>query len=336
MTLRQTIQAAPTKANEIIEKLANTSNQAVKTRETLFTELSDELARYIEIEEQHLLPLLRRHTGTKTVVAGAASANKELRARLSELAAAPKNDDAFLEKLADLKKTFQSNVRDERKELLPAVLKALDDEEAAEVAAGIEAAAAEAEKAKRDEKRREAARAKVKAEQAEAAAAAEREAARAEKAAERLARKTAEQMEEALERTALSAQQVVAEAASSVSQRTSRVADEAREVMSTYGGTVEKAGDGLRAVSQSSKIAATAASQLMSAWMDLAGKAARTNAETSRQLFQVRSIAALAEVQQEYVSNVTRVMIEGNTAVLEIARQTSQQALRPLEAQLSR
>lgn len=153
MTLRQTIQAAPAKANEIIGKLANTSNQALKTRESLFAELSDELTRYVEVEEKHLLPLLRKHAGTKTVAADAAKGSKELRARLAELAAAPKNEDAFLEKLAELKKGFQSHVRDERKQLLPAVLKALDDEEAAEVAARIEAAAAEAENAKREEKR---------------------------------------------------------------------------------------------------------------------------------------------------------------------------------------
>ena len=52
MTLRQTIQAAPGKTTELITKLSATSNQAVKTRENLFAELSDELARYIEIEER--------------------------------------------------------------------------------------------------------------------------------------------------------------------------------------------------------------------------------------------------------------------------------------------
>ena len=65
MTLRQTIQAAPGKTTELITKLSATSNQAVKTRENLFAELSEELARYIEIEERQLLPLLRKHPETK-------------------------------------------------------------------------------------------------------------------------------------------------------------------------------------------------------------------------------------------------------------------------------
>lgn len=143
-------------------------------------------------------------------------------------------------------------------------------------------------------------------------------------------------MEQALERSAASAKQAVTEAASGVAEQTSKVANTAREVMTTYGGTVQKASEDLRAVSQSSRIAATGASQLVSAWMDWAGKAARTNAEASRQLMQARSIAALAEAQQGYVSSVTRNLIEGNSALLEIARQTSQQALRPLETQLTK
>jgi hypothetical protein len=309
MTLRQTIQAAPAKTDEIITKLAATSNQALKTRETLFAELSEELGRYVEVEEKHLLPMLRKHNGTKTVAANAAKGNKELRARLAELAAAPKNEDAFLEKLAELKREFQSHVRDERKELLPAVLKAFDDEEAAEAAQRIEAAAAEAEEAKREEKRKAAAKAQREAERAEQAAEAEREEKRkaaakakrgAERAAKRAAREAADKAAETVERTAANA--------------------------------VEAAG----AVSQSSRATANGAAQLLSVWMDWAGRTAEANAEASRRLLQVRSVAALAEAQQSYVASVTRNLIESNSAILEIARQSSKQALRPIELTLSR
>jgi hypothetical protein len=51
---------------------------------------------------------------------------------------------------------------------------------------------------------------------------------------------------------------------------------------------------------------------------------------------QVRSVAAFAEAQQGYVSTVTRNLMESNSAILEIAKQTSQQALRPLELTLSK
>ena len=90
MTLRQTIQAAPAKTTELITKLSATSNQALKTRESLFAQLSDELTRYVELEEQHFLPLLRKHSETKGLAADALKGNKEMRASLEKLSAMPK------------------------------------------------------------------------------------------------------------------------------------------------------------------------------------------------------------------------------------------------------
>ena len=144
MTLRQTIQAAPAKTTELISKLSATSNQAVKTRESLFAELSEELTRYVEIEEKHFLPLLRKHPDTKDLATEALKGNKDLRAALAKLAALPKDNDAFLAELGELNKGFQQHVRSETKELLPAVLKALSDEEAGTLAATMEGAVAEA------------------------------------------------------------------------------------------------------------------------------------------------------------------------------------------------
>jgi hypothetical protein len=46
----------------------------------------------------------------------------------------PKNNGEFLGKVAELKKVFQQHIRDDKKELLPAVLKVLSDEEAEAVA----------------------------------------------------------------------------------------------------------------------------------------------------------------------------------------------------------
>jgi len=183
MTLRQTLQAAPGKTSDLIAKLSETSNQAVKTREDLFANLSGELTRYIEIEEKHFLPLLRKYDDTKALVPDALKGNKDLRASLEKLTLMPKDTDAFLAGIDQLKKSFQQHIRDERKELLPAVLKALTDEEASDLAANIDSAVAEAEKIKRDEKREEAAKAKRDEEKAEADAKAKRDAAKAEREA---------------------------------------------------------------------------------------------------------------------------------------------------------
>jgi len=42
-TIRQLIQTSPAKANELFAKLAETSGNAVRTRERLFSELKEEL-----------------------------------------------------------------------------------------------------------------------------------------------------------------------------------------------------------------------------------------------------------------------------------------------------
>jgi hemerythrin-like domain-containing protein len=188
MTLRQTIQAAPGNTAELIKKLSETSNQAVKTREGLFAQLSDELTRYVEIEEQHFLPLLRKHAETKSLAADALKGNKDLRKSLEKLSVMPKDTDEFLAELDVLNKSFQQHVRNERKELLPAVLKAFSDEEAGELADSIEGAVADAEKVKREEKREENAQARRQAEEDEQARSDERAASRARKAAEQSAR----------------------------------------------------------------------------------------------------------------------------------------------------
>ena len=336
MTLRQTIQNSPAKTKELLAKLAATSNQALKTRETLFAELTEEVSFYVDLEEKHLLPLLRKQAGTKSIASEAAKVNKEVRANLHKLAAAPKDDDAFLERLGELSRSIQQHVRNERQELLPALLKALDDDEASQVAANIEAGIEEVESTKREKKREEAAAARREADEAEARAEAEREVIRAEKAAERQVREAAQKMEETVERGVEATRQTAQNVTAGVIEQAQQAASGAREAMTAYSGTVQKAADDLRAVSASTNIAATGLSQYASAWVDWAGKVARTNAEVTQQLFQVRSFGQFAEMHQNFVTSSTKHLVEHNSELLEIAQRTSKQALRPLEGQLSK
>src|SRR3954464_6623726 len=172
-TIRQLVQTSPAKANELFTKLVETSGNAVKTRERLFSELKEELELQMRLEEQHLFPVLRKHKETKNLVSDALNDNKETRKALSELERTPESEE-FASKVAELRKAFQQHVRDERKELLPAVLKALDDEEAEAIVEKIEGAKAEAEGGKRAKAEAEAA----KRAEAEAAKRAEAEAAK--------------------------------------------------------------------------------------------------------------------------------------------------------------
>lgn len=336
MTLRQTIQAAPGKSTELITKLSATSNRALKTRESLFAQLSDELTRYIEIEEQHFLPLLRKHSATKGLVSDALKGNKGLVASLEKLSDMPKDNDEFLAELDGLNKSFQQHVRNERKELLPAVLKAFSDEEAGALADNIDGAVAAAEKAKRDEKKEEAAHAKRQAEEAEHSAAAERAATRDREAAERSAREATEKAADTMARSAASVLDNVRPEAANTKERTQQVASETREAMTVYSGSSQKILVGLQAVRTSSTASAGAVAEIHSAWMEWFGSAARINADASRQLMQCKTVKQVAEIQKEFVTSALRNWMEGNAKILQIAQRTSKQAMGPLDSRLSK
>src|SRR3954453_15513955 len=167
MNLRTLMQVGPAKANELFARLAETSDGAVKTREKLFAELKGELELHTSLEEQHLFPVLRRNAETKELVADAVRDNRELRAKLAELDAMPKNDPAFPEQLRELQKTFRQHARDDKRELLPAVQRALSEEQVQGVAEKMEAGLAEAEQARQDEAEERRAKARQEREEAE-------------------------------------------------------------------------------------------------------------------------------------------------------------------------
>ncbi|QDA36211.1 hypothetical protein E4191_18995 (plasmid) [Paracoccus liaowanqingii] len=371
MTLRQTIQAASEKAADLITKLSATSNQAIKTRENLFTDLSNELSHYVEIEEQHLLPLLRKHAETKDLAADALKGNKDLRAALEKLSGQPKDDDAFLKALADLKKGFQQYVRNERKELLPAVLKVLTDEEAADMATGIEDSVEEARKADRDEKREEAAQAKREAEEKEQAAAkararaakirkekrdekleelalakreaeqekqaaaAKRAAVRTRKAAERAAREVTETVAHVMDEGSTTAEARTHDIAGTLAGRTQKIASDTREAMSVYGDTAREIFGDLQAAKSSPAVSTQVVSEISFAWMDWFGRAARANAQASRQLMRSRSLKDIAEVQKEFATSTMQNWMDRRAAVLRIAQRGSEQGPSPLQAHRS-
>jgi len=240
MKLRELLEAGPAKANGIFASLLETSNGAVKSREKLFTELKSELERLADLEEGHVFPVLKQHEQTKDLVPDAIKGNKELRAKLAALDALSKDDEAFIPKLEDLMKGFQHILRDEKKALLPAVLRAVSEdqvematrEQAAQQAASQKTAEEAARKAAENKAAERAAQQAAEKKAAESAAqkAAEKKAAEdaAQKAAERARsiadkkaaeqaadkaaeKKAAEQSRKAAERTAARAAQKAAD-----------------------------------------------------------------------------------------------------------------------------
>lgn len=137
MPARHFSQTPPDRANDLFDRILATSDGAAKTRERLLSELKDELALLASLQEQHLFPILQRH-GMIDLLQAATNDNNETTALLEELESMPKNGSAFLDKVAELRRAFQRHIRDDRKELLPAVLQVLSDEEAQAVAEQVE------------------------------------------------------------------------------------------------------------------------------------------------------------------------------------------------------
>jgi DNA repair exonuclease SbcCD ATPase subunit len=357
MTIRQVIHSGPAQANELFAKLAETGDGAVKTRERLFAELKAELGLLAGLEERHLLPVLRKHPGTKAVAADALADNKQVRALLAELERMPKDGQDFPGKLAELRQTFQRHVRDEKRELLPAVAKALSEEEARAVAERIEAGKAEAEEAKREAAEKQRAEAKREREAAEAEQAkreeAERRRAEAKRESEEAEKQRAEAKREREEAEAAQAKREEAERQEAeAAERRAREADEAAtrpvEAAARGGLRAVEAGAGIAAqssrqvadaagqvVEQTATSAAsaatrryrTAASQVLTIegglagfWLELARDQVADNAETLRKLAATRDWREALELQGTLVRDSVGRMSRLNGRCLEAVR----------------
>jgi phasin family protein len=152
MTNERFSRTPPVRANELFEKLLATSENALKTRERLVADLKEELELLARLQEEHLFPVLRQH-GMQGLVQDATRDNEETSTLLAQLERAPKNDAGFLRQVAELRRVFQQHIRDDKKELLPAVLKVLSDEEANAVVEKVEDDMAQNQEAKRAETR---------------------------------------------------------------------------------------------------------------------------------------------------------------------------------------
>jgi hypothetical protein len=142
-------QTPPDKANELFAQLLGTANEAIEAREQLLAALGQELELLASLQEQHLLPVLEKHPETAELVRGARDDNQQTRALLVELSAIPKDSDAFLTEVGELRQVFQQHIRNDKDELLPVVLKVLNEDEVEAVVEKVEEEIAEAEEIRR-------------------------------------------------------------------------------------------------------------------------------------------------------------------------------------------
>src|SRR5215210_4735878 len=330
-TIRQLIQTSPAKATELFTKLAETSGNAVKTRERLFSELKEELELQMKLEEQHLFPVLRKHKETKNLVSDALNDNKETRKALTELERTPKESEAFASKVAELRKAFQQHVRDERKEFLPAVLKALADEEAGAIVEKIEGAKAEVEEAKRAEAEEARTAAREEREQAEAVARQQRE--RVE-----TVRQTAESVgnvvrvsAEAPRRAAETAREAVQSGVGVAAQMAQQAADFGMGSFSDVTRRWQNAAASMTAVSQANTGLAMRYQGIWREFFQLAQQATQERTESVTRLMSARSPQHLLDANVDLLKREVQMFFKGQARVSQLLADAARDAQQRIE-----
>ncbi len=356
MNFQALMQAGPAKANELFARLSETSDGAVKTREKIFTELKGELELHTSLEEQHLFPILRRNTETKELVADAIKDNKELRAKLAEIETLPKNDEAFPERLKELQKTFRQHARDEKRELLPAVQRALSEEQVQGVAEKIEAGVAEAGQARQGESEERRLKARQEREQAERQAEAERtQRAAAEQARQNEAQQTSaklrqerEQAEhlaqqeaaakqaqdeakrhvrdaaETVTRTAMAAQMGVLRIVENAATDAQRIGADVRDAANSYTRAVQAMAPDARELAAWPNAVVGAMTEIRSAWIEWMGQTTRAGTQMSQDL-----LRQAAEQQQRFAADAVQGWMAHNARIMEITMRVAQENFRP-------
>src|SRR3954453_24239771 len=294
-TIRQLVQTSPAKANDLFAKLVETSGNAVKTRERLFSELKEELESQMKLEEQHLFPVLRKRKETKDLVSDALNDNKETRKALTELERTPKESEEFASKVAELRKAFQQHVRDERKELLPVVLKALDDEEAEAIVEKIEGAKAEVEEAKRAEAEERRAAAREEREKAEALRRQEGEGVETVRQAAESVSNVVRVSAEAPRRVAETAQEAVQRGVGTAAEMAQRAADFSAFSFTDVTRRVQNAAAGMTALVQTNTGLAMRYQAVWQEFFQLAQQANHARTENMTRFMSVRSPQQLLE-----------------------------------------
>lgn len=314
MTITQLIQNSPANANELFAKLAATGDGAAKTRDSLFAKLKDELDLQARLEEEHLFPVLRKHAETKELVRAALDGNKRTRAMLAELDGTPREGEGFLGKVEELRKAFQQHVRDEKKELLPAVKAALSKEEAEAVTAGIEAGMETVEQQRRDvasERRAAAQREREETERREADAKAEQRRVRQEAKRRETAKQEREQRARDEEKRQQAELRAAQRKARQEAERLQEEADAAERRARETAESMARSGETLLRNGQSLAVASSAA-------------AAESTAQTSQQVAGLvgdaveRTADMLVEAVQTY-SDTTQPMMDGVKALAGVA-----------------
>jgi hemerythrin-like domain-containing protein len=131
----------------ILEKIDETTERAVKTREELFTQLKTELDTHTRIEETIFYPALEEVDETRDITLEAFEEHKVVKTLLSELESMGKDQEEWTAKFTVLKENIEHHVEEEEGEMFTKARKVLGEEGAETLGTRMEKAKGEQEKA---------------------------------------------------------------------------------------------------------------------------------------------------------------------------------------------
>lgn len=120
-------------ASSLMEKLADTGEGAVKTREKNFEQLKNELQAHTAVEEEVLYPALQEHEETRAMALEAIEEHKLVDQLIEELEGMDVSDEQWTAKFTVLKENVQHHVEEEEQEMFKTARKVLSKEAAEEL-----------------------------------------------------------------------------------------------------------------------------------------------------------------------------------------------------------
>ena len=327
MDVAQLFKRDHAKASDLFEKLSDTSDQAVKARERLFGQLKMELEAHTKLVEDQLYPILKKHKETRDLVPTVKERN-EVEKRLAELEQMPKEDEGFLKKIGDLKKTVEQHLRDEERRMVPAIKKALEGDEFNELATTLtdgkreqlQEARQRAEGAgsiRPDQMRERARRAPVQA---------------ATEGSQRVTEDVTETARKSVEAVSERSQRIVGEVGSQI-EKTRRAAVEAAEI---YGEAVQMTAQRMKVLTEASRVTASGVQEIRQAWVDWMNAALQTNARVAQQLFRCSNLRDFAAVQRSFAEESMSGWLESSSRMLQLTRRLAEDAIHPIEEHMAR
>ncbi|MET0531008.1 MAG: phasin family protein [Microvirga sp.] len=309
-------QTPPDQANELFAQLLETSNDAAELRERLFSDLRQELDLLASLQEEHLFPVLEQNPETADLVRGARDDYQQTRALLNELASTPKDSDAFLAKVAELRKVFQQHIRNDKNELLPVVLKVLSAEEVEAVVEKVEEEVAETRQAAAEPRRTRRGR-KLANPVSDTAGTL--------LAAVEAGSESVRVLEQTVEDAVQDSAQVASELGGRSLESFSRQGREVRTL-------VDQMPDYLQAVARSNRILAGGAGTITLEWFGLRQERLLKNLEGMTDLLSCRTIPDFVSLQSSLVRGNVERMLENSQRLAQVTAQVAQEATQTLTA----